>query len=222
MSNRALVEKEILYFIDQFRPGSKNKEMYETLFKSMNDSEFESFINDLEKGESLVLYAPNLEKPALNIDANLKIAKQLDVEIFQHLYLTDPHTGQLKKTANKYMVGEAVVRRQAQTLDDKSSIPNSKGRVDQRTGQYVGEIKGARFSGPELHVNASKGLDKMLLETVKYKGGDERGYSLFKQSIYQTGEVSIDYLMNNFDTAVKSNKTMSVYLKAMHLQNNLV
>lgn len=222
MSKRKLVEKEILYFIDKFRPGSKNKEVYEEMFSRMNDKQFEEYINDLENGETLVLYAPNLEKPALSVETNLKIAKELGIELFQHLYLTDPHTGQLKKTPNKYLVGECITRRQAQTLDDKSSIPTGRGSTDQRTGQYVGEVKGARFSGPELQVNASKGLNKMLLETIKYKGGDERGYNLFKQSIYQTGEVSIDYLMDNFNTTVKSNKTMSVYLKGMHLQNNLV
>lgn len=222
MSNRKLVEKEILYFIDKFRPGSKNKEMYENLFKRMSDKDFEKFIDDLEAGEILVLYAPNMEAPSLNIRTNIKIAKELKVELYQHLFLTDPHTGQLKKTANKYLVGDAITRRQAQTLDNKSSIPRSGGSIDQRTGQFSArENRGARFSGPELHVNASKGLNKMIVETIKYRGGDERGYNLFKQAIYNEGEVSIDFLKSNFDTTVKSTKTLSIYLKAMHLQNNL-
>lgn len=223
MSNRKIVEKEILYFIDKFRPGSNNRTIYEEMFKGMDDKAFADFMKDLENGESLVLYAPNLEKPTLSVRTNLMIAKELGVELRQHLYLTDPHTGQVKKTANKYLVGDAVTRRQAQTLDDKSSIPRSGGSIDQRTGQFSArENRGARFSGPELNVNVSKGLNKMIIETIKYKGGDERGYNLFKQSIYNTGEVSIDYLKSNFDTTVKSTKTLSIYLKAMHLQNNLI
>lgn len=223
MSNRKLVEKEILYFIDKFRPGSKNKEMYENLFKRMSDKDFEKFIDDLEAGEILVLYAPNMEAPSLSVRTNIKIAKELKVELYQHLFLTDPHTGQLKKTANKYLVGDGITRRQAQTLDDKSSIPRSGGSIDQRTGQFSArDNRGARFSGPELHVNASKGLNKMIVETIKYRGGDERGYNLFKQAIYNEGEVSIDFLKSNFDTTVKSTKTLSIYLKAMHLQNNLI
>ncbi len=222
MSNRKLVEKEILYFIDKFRPGSKNKEMYENLFKRMSDKDFEKFIDDLEAGEILVLYAPNMEAPSLNVRTNIKIAKELNVELYQHLFLTDPHTGQLKKTANTYLVGDAITRRQAQTLDNKSSIPRSGGSIDQRTGQFSArDNRGARFSGPELHVNASKGLNKMIVEAIKYRGGDERGYNLFKQAIYNEGEVSIDFLKSNFDTTVKSTKTLSIYLKSMHLQNNL-
>lgn len=221
MSNRKIVEREILYFIDQFRPGSKNTEVYEELFKSMSDKEFAEWMDSLENGESLILYAPNLEKPALSVRQNLKIAKALDVELFQHLYLTDPRTGQLKKTNNKYLVGDAITRRQAQTLDNKGSIPRSGGSIDQRTGQFVGEKRGSRISGPELHVNASKGLNKMLVELIKFRGGDVRGYNLFKQSIHNTGTVSMDYLRSNFDTTVKSTKTLAIYLKAMHLQNNL-
>lgn len=221
--NRALAEREILYFIDQFRPGSSNRKFYEDYMADLTDDQFDEWMNAMASGESLVLYAPNLEKPSLSVRTNLKIAKSLGIQLFQHLYLTDPRTGQVKKTANRYLVGDAVTRRQAQTLDDKASIPKSGGRVDQRTGQFSArENRGARFSGPELHVNASKGLNQMIIETIKYKGGDERGYNLFKQSIYNTGEVSIDYLKSNFDTTVKSTKTLSIYLKAMHLQNNLI
>lgn len=222
MTNRKAVEKEILYFIDRFRPGSKNTEVYKELFSRMDDVEFGKWIDDLSAGESLVLYAPMQEIPRLSIANNQTIAKELGVELLQHLYLTDPKTGQIKKTPNKYLVGEVVIRRQAQTLVNKSSIPTSTTSVDERTGQLSSSAKGARFSGPELHVNASKGLEKMLVELIKYRGGDERGFNLYKQALHQTGEVSIDYLLNNFNTTVKSNKTLSVYLKAMHLQNNLV
>lgn len=222
MKNRAIVEKEVLYFIDRFRPGSNNVEVYKDLFSRMNDKEFAEWIDALEQGESLVLYAPIAEAPRLSIANNQTIAKELGVELLQHLFLTDPKTGQVKKTANKYLVGEAVTRRQAQTLKAKSSIPGSLSPVDERTGQLSSSAKGARFSGPELHVNASKGLEKMLVELIKYRGGDERGFNLYKQALQQTGEVSIDYLLNNYNTTVKSNKTLSVYLKAMMLQNNLV
>lgn len=223
MSNRKIVEKEILHFIDLFRPGSNNVDIYKDLFSKMSDTEFDKWMEDLANGESLVLYSPLAEKPALNITTNIDIAAKLGVQLTQHIYLTDSKTGQTRKTPNRYFVGEAVVRRQAQTLANKNSIPSaSVGSVDERTGQAGASTKGARMSGPELHVNASKGLDKMLIELIKYRGGDERGYNLFKQSLHQTGEVSIDYLLSNYDTTVKSNKTLSVYLKAMLLQNELV
>lgn len=223
MSNRKIVEKEILHFIDMFRPGSNNVNIYKDLFSKMSDAEFSKWMEDLEKGESLVLYSPLAEKPALNITTNIDIASKLGVQLTQHIFITDSNTGQIKKTPNRYFVGEAVVRRQAQTLANKNSIPSaSVGSVDERTGQAGASTKGARLSGPELHVNASKGLDKMIVELIKYRGGDERGYNLFKQSLHQTGEVSIDYLLSNYDTTVKSSKTLSVYLKSMLLQNELV
>ncbi|AEH03595.1 RNA polymerase beta subunit [Pseudomonas phage PhiPA3] len=219
--DRKVVEREILYFIDMFRPGSNNKKIYEELFARMNDKEFEEWMERLEAGEVLALYAPNLEEPQLSINQNYKVADALGHELFQHLILTDPQTGQTYKTQNKHLVGLVPFRRQVQMLVKKSSIPGSNHIVDERSGQAAGDSKGARLSAPEIQVNASKGLNNMVLELIKFRGGDEKAYNAMNKSIIETGEASLDSIMAETPSQTKSNLTLSVYLKGMHLNNNL-
>lgn len=219
---RKLAEKEALHFIDMFLPGSENKAIYENMFKRMSDEDFEKWIADLESGEDIMaLYAPNLHTQVLSIERHYNIADALGFELFQQLVLTDPVTGQTYLTPNKHLVGMIPMRRQVQMLAKKRSIPGSNHVVDERSGQASGDSKGSRLSGPEIQVNASKGLNKMIIELVKFRAGDAKAYDLMNRSIIETGEVSLDSIMAEEQTMVKSNKTLSVYLSAMMLKNNL-
>lgn len=221
--DRKLAEKEAIYFISKFLPGSANDQVYIDLFAGMNDKEFEEWIVALETdAEIMALYAPNLQEYTLNMNRNYEIADELEYDLFQRVILTDPQTGQTYQTANKHLVGIVPFRRQVQMLVKKASIPSSNHVIDQRTGQPTGDSKGARLSAPELQVNASKGLHDMIRELIKCRGGDEQAYLAMNRSIIETGEASTNSIMTEFDSTVKSNKTLSVYLKAQHLNNNLV
>lgn len=222
-TDRKAAEKEALYFIDKFLPGSDNRKVYEELFEQMSDKDFEQWITNLMTDvEIMALYAPNLQDQTLQMKNIYAIADELEFELFQHLILTDQQTGQVYRTANKHMVGIVPFRRQVQMLVKKASIPTSNHVIDQRTGQPTGDSKGARLSAPELQVNASKGLHSMLRELIKCRGGDEQAYLAMNRSILETGQASINSIMSEFDTNVKSTKTLSVYLKSQHLANNLV
>lgn len=222
-NDRKAAEKEALYFIELFLPGSDNVKIYKEMFERMSDKDFGEWITRLESGEEIMaLYAPNLVGPQLTIEQIFKVADELEYELFQHLILTDPQTGQVYKTPNKHMVGLVPFRRQVQMLVKKASIPDSNHIIDERTGQPTGDSKGARLSAPEIQVNASKGVNKMILEWIKFRGGDGKAYDAMNRSIIETGDASMDSIMAESNTIVKSNKTLSVYLKAMHLDNNLV
>lgn len=221
-ADRKAAEKEALYFINKFIPGSANGKVYEELFEKMTDAEFEEWVKHLEDGtEIMALYAPNLQDETLQMTRIYEVADELEFELFQHLTLTDQQTGQVYRTANKHMVGIVPFRRQVQMLVKKASIPSSNHVIDQRTGQPTGDSKGARLSAPELQVNASKGLHSMLIELIKGRGGDEATYLAMNRSIIETGQASMNSIMSEFDSNVKSTKTFSVYLKAQHLDNNL-
>lgn len=221
--NRKTAEKEAIYFISKFLPGSDNPKIYEELFESMNDKQFEEWIESLESDrEIMALFAPNLQEQTLNMTTIYSVADELEYDLFQRVILTDQQTGQTYLTANKHLVGIVPFRRQVQMLVKKASIPKSNYVVDQRTGQPTGESKGGRLSAPELQVNASKGLHDMIREMIKCRGGDEMAYLSMNRAILETGEASINSIMTEFDTTVKSTKTLSVYLKAQHLNNNLV
>lgn len=223
MSLRELAENEILYFIERILPDGENIKIYKDLFSKMSDEEFDSWMDRLEAGEEiLALFKPNLSPVKISLTRNIEVAEEMGFSLFQHLYLTDQDTGMLRKTPAKYLVGIVPFRRQAQTLESKMSVPDNDDVTDQLTGQATGVSKGSRMSYPEIQVNLSKGLDKMLLELVKFRAGDAKSYSAMNKSIYETGSVSLDSIQANVPSAVKANESLSVILKAMHIQNNLL
>lgn len=222
MSPREKATQELLYFIDRFAPGSENVEIHRQRLAAMSDSEFEAFIERLEQDEEVVaFFSPNFTKHPLTLKRNFEIAKELDHEFRQHLYLTDPHTGQVVKTAVKHMVLDLPVRRQVQMLYTSNTIPEHNRQIDERSGQATGASAGARLSYPEIQVNAAKGLDAMIVELIKLRGGDEKAFQALNQSILTTGGASQNEIMAREPTTVKSTQTLAVYLKAMHLDNNL-
>lgn len=222
MSNRKLATQELLYFIDRIVPGSPNRQIYETRLKAMSDAEFEAFMTRLEREEqTLALFVANLSEHQVSIERNLEVAKELGHEFWQHLYLTDPETSQVVKTPVKHLVMHLPLRRQVQTLESKSSIPENNQVVDERSGQPTGPSKGARMSYPELQVNAAKGLDNMVLELIKFRGGDVKAYNAMNRSILDTGDASLEEISARVPSKVKATQTLSVLLKAMHIQNNL-
>jgi hypothetical protein len=223
MTNRALAEKELLYFVELFLPGSENRQLYVDLLKDMDDKAFAAWMDKLATGdEILAIYAPNLHHVVPTIPQAYVVADALGFELFQHLILTDQHTGQVYRTQNKHLIGLVPLRRQVQMLEKKRSIPGSMSTADERSGQAAGGAKSARMSGPEIQVNASKGLTQMLVELVKFRAGDERSYNAMNKSILETGRCSLDAIMSDNPGMVKANKTLSVYLTSMLLENNML
>ena len=66
----------------------------------------------------------------------------------------------------------------------------------------------------------AQGLDRTIEELMKYRGGDEKGFNAMNKSIINRGGVSLDAIAP-YAGRVKSTETVSSYLKAMHLDNNL-
>lgn len=222
MSMRALAEAELLYFIELALPTGENLKIYQDLFARTSDEQFDEWMERLAEGEEiLALFHPNLHETKLNLPRIIDAAEELGYPLFQHLYLTDQDTGMIRKTPGKFMVGLVPFRRQAQTRDSKMSVPESDDVVDQLTGQATGVSKGSRMSYPEIQVNLSKGLDKMLLELVKFRAGDAKAYAAMNKAIFETGSVSLDQIMATIPSAVKATESLRVILKAMHIQNNL-
>ena len=222
MSMRALAEAELLYFIERILPNGENVKIYKDLFARTSDEQFDEWMDKLAEGEEIMaLFHPNLQEMKLDLTRNIEAAEELGYPLFQHLYLTDQDTGMIRKTPGKFMVGLVPFRRQAQTRDSKMSVPESDDVVDQLTGQATGVSKGSRMSYPEIQVNLSKGLDKMLLELVKFRAGDAKAYAAMNKAIFETGSVSLDQIMATIPSAVKATESLRVILKAMHIQNNL-
>jgi hypothetical protein len=153
------------------------------------------------------------------VERNLKVAKQWGHEFFEKIWLPGPD-GQMYLSPIPYLVIELPLRRQAQHLIKKISIPEDNRSVDNLTGQPTGRSKGSKLSYPEFQVLAALNLDANITEMAKYRGGDTGGFNAMNKQIANTGTVSQESI-EHLSTGVESTKTLHTLLVAMHLSNTL-
>lgn len=219
--NRAAATEVILTYIDKLMPGSPNTEIYRQRFAEMSDKEFDEFMGQLEREEIfLTIQAPNLDKNKLSIERNFEIAKELGHEFFERIWMDEGNDIPPYLTNHKYLIVDLPLRRQAQLLTKKISIPKNNNTVDNLTGQPTGPSKGSKISYPELQILAALGLDNCSIELMKYRGGDLKGFNVMNNSISKTGGVELSTL-DKLGTKVKSTQTLYTYLTSMHLSNTL-
>lgn len=219
--NRRAAEAVILEYIEKMMPGSQNTQIYKDLFATMSDRDFDEFMVQLEREEIfLTIQAPNLGPQRLSIERNLEIAKELGHEFFERIWIDEGNDIPPYLSNYKYLVVDLPLRRQAQLLTKKISIPKNNNTVDNLTGQPTGSSKGSKVSYPELQIMAALGLDGCAAELMKYRGGDLKGFYAMNSAISKTGGVELETL-DKLGTRVKSTTTLSTYLTAMHLQNTL-
>lgn len=219
--NRKAVEEFILNYIEKMAPGGENRKLYITKFSKMNNEEFDQFMSGLEDGSvRLAIIAPNMSKTNLSLERNFKIADELKHDFFKHIWVPAKDEMPSYLTPKKYMVLTLPLRRQAQLLDKKISVPDNNNSIDNTTGQYSSRIKAAKISFPETQVLAALNMDNTLTELLKYRGGDSKGFNAMNTMINRTGSVSLKAI-EPYSGMVKSTHSLSVYLTGMHLKNNL-
>lgn len=220
--NRKAAQAVILEYVEKLLPGSTNAQIYKDLFASMNDQAFDHWIKGIKEGTvRLALIAPNLTQPKLTIERNLALAHELGHEFFERIWIQPGDDRPAYLSPIKYLVVELPIRRQAQLLVKKISIPEDNKSVDDFTGQPTGKSKGSKISYPETQIMAALKLDNCLTEMLKYRGGDVKGFDAMNTSISKTGGASLEAL-SKLGTTVKSTETLSTLLTCMHLENTLL
>lgn len=219
--NRKAAEAVILEYIEKMIPGSPNTQIYRDRFAAMSDQEFDTFMTQLENEEIfLTIQAPNLSEHKLSIERNLALATELGHEFFERVWMDEGNDIPPYLTNHKYLIVDLPLRRQAQLLTKKISIPKNNNTVDMMTGQPTAGSKGSKISYPELQIMAALGLDNCAVEFMKYRGGDLKGFNAMNTAISKTGGVELEAL-DKLGTKVKSTQTLTTYLTAMHLANTL-
>jgi hypothetical protein len=218
---RQATEAFVLKYIEKLMPGSENTQLYQDLFASMDDEQFDQFIQALEKEETtLAVIAPNFGKVKLTVENNLALAQELGHNFFERLWIKPDDNSPAFLTPKEYLVMDLPLRRQAQVLVKKISIPEDNQSVDDLTGQPSGKSEAAKISYPETQVLAALNLDKTLNELLKYRGGDTQGFNAMNDSFARTGGASQEAI-KHLAGGVKSTQTLHTILLAMHLSNTL-
>ena len=150
----------------------------------------------------------------------MKVSKELGINFFKRLYITDPHTGKRYLTNKSYAIFDLPVRRQIQTIKSGLSVATDTSKVDPTTGQVVGDSQAASISTPETFILYSKQLNKSIVELTKIRGGDNDALRHTYRRLEETGEATIEEAMR-LGTTATSTVTLNTMLKAMHIDNNI-
>ncbi len=219
--NRKKAEQIALSMIEQLAPGSQNTKIYQDFFNSLSDEEFDKFVRDVKSGEKyFVIQEPNLSKKSITIENNLELAEKWGHRFFERVWM-DAKNGAPSYLSNEsYLIVKLPLRRVAQILIDKISIPEDNRSVDLLTGQPTGTSKGSKISYPELQALQARNLPDTIIELIKYRGGDMTGFNAMNDQIARTGGASINAL-SKLGTETKSTVVLSTYLTSMHLSNTL-
>lgn len=220
--NRKAAESTILKWVHQILPDDTNQIAYKNLFAMMDDDAFDDWMQKLKRGEiRLCMISPNQSKSRITIENNLRVADEIGHNFFEKIWM-DGKQGAASYLSNvPYLVVTLPLRRQAQLLVKKISIPEDNQSVDNLTGQATGKSKGSKISYPELQILRSHNLDNCITELIKYRGGDQQGFQAMNDAIAKTGEVRLESIAA-LGTQVQSTVTLSTMLTSMHLSNTLI
>lgn len=217
--NRQAFIDTIVDGIEKIIPNSPNTQMYRDFFAAMSDQELDDYVQKLKSRENrLSIIVPPDAPYTLNKKRNLKLAKEWGYSFFQRIYMPEGKNTPSYLTPKKYCIMMLPLKRQAQHLVKKISIPEDNKTIDDFSGQPTGSSKGSKISYPEVQIMTALNLDQCLVEFMKYRGGDIRGFDAMNTSIARTGSVSLKQL-EQLGTQVKSTITLSTILKAMHIEN---
>lgn len=220
-ANREKATAFILKYLDKILPGTQDVAQHKAFLEGLSDKAFEEYMTDLRSGKKYVtITAPNYGKVNLDLERNKKVADELGVKLFHRLWMPATERTPAYLTPNEYFVCKLPVRVASQRLLKKMSIPQSQKTINTLTGQATGASKGASISHPELRVCAAMGLEASMIELLKYRGGDGRGYAALSSSLMKTGKANLKSL-SYFASGVESTNTIKTYLTSAHLKNTL-
>lgn len=219
--NRKAFEAFVLDFAKQITKGGGNAVIYERLFKSMSNKQMDDFVDRLEAGMPLSVWASNYdEAERLNYDFLVKYSKQQGLEIEQQLVVYDLETGIPAITPFTAIVGTAEVRKQRQMWVKKFNAAKNDSKIEDLTGQVMGESRATGMSIPEVQVLRNLGLPTLANELYNARGGDHDALKAYRNDLITTGKTSVNQCLKRGSIA-KALSTASRMLRGRHIDNNL-
>ena len=221
MANRKKATEWFIEMVRKLNPDSDNVKMYEDLFGSMSDREFDALMTRIEKGETILPYfTSNLSKTVMRIDDILKVGDELGIDFFQRIWIVDPKTKVKYLTPKKYLIVDLAVRRQQQHLVKGKSLAENSKYTDPLTGQATGPSRTSRLSLPEIMILESSGHHTSIEEMIKVRGGDNVAHRESRRLTVEQGGYDLDTI-EELDSRPTSTETLKAFLFGMHIDNNL-
>lgn len=223
MGNRTKTQEFILNMIrDIARDSDKaNYNLYKEMFDKMNDKQFDEFMVKLKNGDvTLSIIKDNSRPYGITLENNFAMAKKLGFDFFQNIKVSGSKELPDYITPNKYLVYKLPIKRAAQLLSKKISIPTGASKIDTLTGQVTGEDKAAKLTMPELQILSGYGAKMSILELMKTRGGDLGEGNAMTNLLFRDGFVT-QASLRQYQTQVVSTKTLVSYFAAMHIKADI-
>lgn len=219
--NRKGFEDFVYTFMAKLTKGGGNKVIYGRLFATMNDKQLGDFVDKLEQGMPLSIWASSFDpKEKLDFDNLLKLCKEYGVNAVQRLIVYDEDTGIKSMTDYSAIIGTAELRKQRQMLVKKFGAAKDDYSIDDLTGQVMGDSRSTGISQPEITVLRNLGLYTMANELYNVKGGDLDALKAYKNDLVTTGRTNTNSSLRK-GTIVKVLETAYHIMRGRHLDSNL-
>lgn len=216
-AKRKAVEDYIIKYMDEIDPSGLNTAKYRKLFSKMSDNLFDTWMTYLrDKQTVLSVETPNIIVK-VDIDRLIKLCKELGIELFTRLKLWDEPTQTYYHTTNKYIMLKLPIRRQAQFLDHKLSVPEGDSKIDNLSGQVMKPDQANGLSQVEVQALYARGLNATIMELIKYRGGDTTAFAEYKRSLEERGSTSI---ANETNSVTRSVVVFDVFFSGMQIESN--
>lgn len=217
---KTFIEKAVA-FVNEIDDSGDNGIIMRTLLEGLTDKDFWEYVHKINSGEeTLAMYLPNHKKVLQQKDL-IEISKKHQIPFWHHITHHDKDTGLSYRSIEKHLVLKVPVRRMIQVLDKKISVPENNKFIDNLTGQPAGPSAAAKISFQELMAMYNQGLTKYaIIELIKYRGGDVKGFNAMNRQLIENGTVSLDGILSETG-GVKSKETAAAFLTAQHYDNNL-
>lgn len=188
------------------------------LFDKMDDGQFHKFMEGLRDGElNLSIVFPPGDRTDIDLDKVMKLSESLGFVFYEHLRVTGDRGLDPYITPNKYIVYLLPDKRTSQLAMKKMSVAKDDKKVNQLTGQVTGSSRSARITKPEVELLSAMGLENVLVEVLKDRGGDTGSKDVMMESLIKTGSVSRE-LLDAHSTGVESAKTADVFFRSAHIR----
>lgn len=221
-TNRKEAEAVALAWVKDVDTTGRSYEYLKERFSKMTNAQFEKWIEALEaKVDYLSVISENMgEKGSgISIENNLKVAEKRGVPMFERIWVIHPRTKLRYLTNLAYPILLLSLKRQIETIENKRAIPSATAKKrDEMTGQLMSAEMS--LSLPETQILYAMGLEAVIVESLKYRGGDIEGGDEFDRRLLETGEVSINNLLET-DTEVRAKSTLHVMWEGMHLDQDI-
>lgn len=202
------------YIIDSVKEavGQANSDIYLNLFKSMSNKQYKEWFNQHLATGILNVVIPHDGSVKVTTRKNIQLIEKHGGKILGPLTITTPEEGTRITPIDFYCI-DMPVRVPTQSVEKGMAVSESKS-VNELTGQRASASK---MTPPETGLLYGLGLDSVLEEIVRNRGGDQGLERALTTMMAKKGEVSMDEI-SGFEEGVTSTRTLSSFFKGIHIK----